>query len=394
MSAVAVDLSERQRRNAAVIYLEGRRRGLSRRRARELALASWHESNWFENAVNKSSGAAGLFQLLSEHYRRRARELGGLFDPLANTRAIIGDYVSYWRRHPRAARGAAARDVERSGEPASFYADDVEVVAWLDDSSARRLAGGTAGAASPDGGPRPRLRDFVRGDVQGSDPRLLARLWLLGAWLGEVIEVGSGYRSIEEQRAIYAAWRGGTYDVPAVAAPGTSKHNHGTAADAKIGGRNIGNVVDERTLNLFGLKSLRGIGEPWHVESVDGPSAGYVAGNTASAQPVGFWIPAIAAGLAPGILKKIAPRLRGWLGRGKGRAGGATSVAKAGALGAVLAGLGVTHPYSVKFAALWLLFVLLGLALILVGVLRLVGAAGVPRPGPSSAIVGTGGGVA
>jgi hypothetical protein len=99
----------------------GARRGLAPARRRELAAASYAESGLNPQAVNRSSGAAGLFQLLSSGYRQRAQQLGGLFNPRANTLAIINDYVNYWRQNPQAAPGAAGRDVEKSGMGAKFY---------------------------------------------------------------------------------------------------------------------------------------------------------------------------------------------------------------------------------------------------------------------------------
>lgn len=114
-------LTKRQRNNANIIWTLARHAGLSRRRARELVGVALAESSLIETAENEDTGAAGLFQLLSPHYRRRAKRLGGLFDARANTCAILPDYVRYWKRHPRAKPGEAGRDIERSGQPASFY---------------------------------------------------------------------------------------------------------------------------------------------------------------------------------------------------------------------------------------------------------------------------------
>lgn len=48
---------------------------------------------------------------------------------------------------------------------------------------------------------------------------------------GGRVWVGSGWRSIQQQASLYNAWKNGTYDVPRVAKPGTSQHNHGRAID-------------------------------------------------------------------------------------------------------------------------------------------------------------------
>jgi hypothetical protein len=116
-----VALTPAQQQVAALIMGIGARRGLAPPRQRELAAASYAESGLNPAAINKSSGAAGLFQLLSPGYRSRAQQLGGLTDPRANTLAIINDYVNYWKQHPGAPPGAAGRDVERSGQGAGFY---------------------------------------------------------------------------------------------------------------------------------------------------------------------------------------------------------------------------------------------------------------------------------
>jgi hypothetical protein len=103
-------------------------RGISPAHQRELAAAAYAESGLDPRSVNKSSGAAGLFQLLSSGYRSRAQQLGGLFNPRANTLAILGDYQRYWQQHPNAAPGEAGRDVERSGMGASFYANPLSMI--------------------------------------------------------------------------------------------------------------------------------------------------------------------------------------------------------------------------------------------------------------------------
>lgn len=121
-------LTKKQRAHANLIYGIGLEHGLAPNRAAELVAAAYAESGLDPGAVNKSSGAAGFFQLLSPHYRERAEKLGGLHDPVANTLAIIGDYVTYWKRFPKAAPGAAGRDVERSGLGADFYSKPLSVV--------------------------------------------------------------------------------------------------------------------------------------------------------------------------------------------------------------------------------------------------------------------------
>src|SRR5262245_33646326 len=115
-------LSPQQQRMASVIYGLARQRGLNDARAREMIAASIAESGLNPSIRNRSSGATGLFQLLSSGYVNTANRLGGVTNPRANTLAILPSYLSYWRSHPGARPGEAARDVERSGEGAGFYA--------------------------------------------------------------------------------------------------------------------------------------------------------------------------------------------------------------------------------------------------------------------------------
>src|SRR5262245_62824881 len=114
-------LSGQQQQMASLIYGIGRRHGLNDARARELVAASYAESGLNPSIRNKSSGATGLFQLLSSGYVNTANRLGGVANPRANTLAILPSYLSYWKSHPGAAAGEAARDVERSGMGAGFY---------------------------------------------------------------------------------------------------------------------------------------------------------------------------------------------------------------------------------------------------------------------------------
>lgn len=48
---------------------------------------------------------------------------------------------------------------------------------------------------------------------------------------GGRVWIGSGWRSNQQQASLYNAWKSGDYDVPRVARPGTSQHNHGRAID-------------------------------------------------------------------------------------------------------------------------------------------------------------------
>lgn len=382
-TAIPNELDPGQRRIAKLLFRLARLAGLSERRAREFVHAAWSESKLRPGAVNPSSGAAGLFQLLSQGYRETAKRLGGLFNATANAKAILPSYVDYWAAHPNAEPGAGGRDVERSGAGADFYSNDLELFAWLDD--------GTAGTPEDEPRGRPfRLRQWLSVpesvDVERVHPDLLARVWALAAKLGKKITVRSGYRSNAEQAAIYADYRAGNRAGP-VAAPGTSNHERGLALDLEIEDalgrrRAIADVVNEQTLNDFGLRSLRHIGDPPHVELAatrEGVSFDPArdSSSPATVAAAGTAIAAAGVGLAPKILPWFK---RLWRGRRGGTATGTgtgiaigSTLAKATGLGAVLAALGVGNARSVRYAALWLLITLGGLGLVALGVLRMLG---------------------
>lgn len=144
-------LTAAQQKVARLIYQSGIRAGLTPARARELVAASYAESGLNPGARNKSSGAAGLFQLLSSGYVQRANKMGGVYNPQANINAILPNYVGYWKSHPNAAPGAAGRDVELSGEGAGFYSSPLSLLGNLGGGGV--ATGAVPAAGTP--GPRP-----------------------------------------------------------------------------------------------------------------------------------------------------------------------------------------------------------------------------------------------
>src|SRR5262245_2110835 len=128
---MAIQLNPEQIQTAQTIYQIARQQGIPHQRAVELVAASYAESGLNPTIRNKSSGAAGLFQLLSPGYVNRATQLGGVDNPRANTMAILPDYKRYWQQHPTALPGEAGRDVERSGEGAGFYSGPIGLVGGL-----------------------------------------------------------------------------------------------------------------------------------------------------------------------------------------------------------------------------------------------------------------------
>ncbi len=109
-------------KNAILAYTAGIQAGLTPAEAKDFAAVQWGESGFSATALNKHSGAAGLYQLLSSGYVNKANQLGGVMNPNANIAAILPDYVKYYKSHPNLVPGAAGSAVERSGEGASFYA--------------------------------------------------------------------------------------------------------------------------------------------------------------------------------------------------------------------------------------------------------------------------------
>lgn len=170
MSAPPV-LSPHQQQAAKFIYDRAVQRGIAPERAVELAAAAYSESGLNPEAKNPSSGAAGFFQLLSKGYVDKANAAGGVFDPAANTDAILPDYANYWKQHPNAAPGEAARDVERSGEGAGFYTKGLGALGFLGKGGGPKLAP-LAAVATPQAasGPDPR-RQFAMAIAAGIGQR-------------------------------------------------------------------------------------------------------------------------------------------------------------------------------------------------------------------------------
>lgn len=121
-------LSPQQLGIARQLVMLAHARGATPQQAREFAAAAYSESGLNPMARNSSSGAAGLFQLLSSGYRQRAMQLGGLNNVRANALAILPEYLSYWRQHPNAIPGEAGASVEASGQGAGFYSKGLDLM--------------------------------------------------------------------------------------------------------------------------------------------------------------------------------------------------------------------------------------------------------------------------
>jgi hypothetical protein len=100
----------------------------------------------------------------------------------------------------------------------------------------------------------------LSGDLD-ANPELLARLERLAAARGESWNVTSGLRTHAEQQHL---WDNRASNPFPVARPGTSRHEHGNAADVTINGRPIQDVVSRDELIRAGISPLAG--DAVHVE--------------------------------------------------------------------------------------------------------------------------------
>lgn len=127
-------------------------------------------------------------------------------------------------------------------------------------------AGGTGGAAGAqdNGKVNANVGQWVTGDVQGLNSDLLNRLAQVGQKLGKKVDVTSGFRSRQEQEALYQKYLNGTGNL--AAKPGSSKHESGMAADVSVDGQNLGATAEGRAAAQEAGLSFPVEGENWHVE--------------------------------------------------------------------------------------------------------------------------------
>ena len=111
----------------------------------------------------------------------------------------------------------------------------------------------------------------IGGQVAGLDPVFYQALMAWSAASGYNGSVNSGYRSIAEQTALWnASDKSGTM----VAAPGSSRHNFGTAADVGP----YPTAAQAAMLAMFGLTRPMSY-EPWHIQ-LGGAGSGAFGGAT------------------------------------------------------------------------------------------------------------------
>lgn len=85
---------------------------------------------------------------------------------------------------------------------------------------------------------------------------------------GGRVWIVSGWRSNAQQASLYDAWINGDYDVPAVAKPGTSHHETGSAVDFG-GDLRLAQEIGRRYGLVFPVR-----GEAWHAELGEGVDQG------------------------------------------------------------------------------------------------------------------------
>lgn len=84
---------------------------------------------------------------------------------------------------------------------------------------------------------------------------------------GGRVTIGSGWRSSAQQQDLYNRWISGNYNVPVVARPGTSKHEHGLAIDFD-GDLALAQKLGRKYGLIFPVK-----GEAWHAQLGEGVMA-------------------------------------------------------------------------------------------------------------------------
>jgi len=149
---------------------------------------------------------------------------------------------------------------------------------------------GKPGAALKGGSVAPRYMNFSKkGPGTSSRPNLvkaadsdtilkfqtpmMQALVKLAKLSGEPVTINEGFRTRARQQYLYD--NQGTNGIGVAAAPGTSNHEHGAAADVRL------TPKQEALLGQVGLSNQVVAGEPWHVELVGDAASGIVDGLTA-----------------------------------------------------------------------------------------------------------------
>jgi hypothetical protein len=111
----------------------------------------------------------------------------------------------------------------------------------------------------------------MAGPYDNMNPELARRLQAMIAASGGRVSPGSGYRSYEQQAALYRDYVNGVPGQARAAPPGKSNHNHGMAMDLRYSGD--GQAWVHANAERFGLFFPMD-DEPWHIEMLGGDDAG------------------------------------------------------------------------------------------------------------------------
>ena len=123
----------------------------------------------------------------------------------------------------------------------------------------------------------------IGGNIQGLDPEFFNRLGLWNNAAGGRYSVSVGYRSYEEQKRLYDLYKSGQRSILA-AAPGTSWHQYGKAADLTPDT----NSSDRGRAGSYGLDFPMSF-EPWHIQLAGLTSADRQMGPSIFGNPLEYF---------------------------------------------------------------------------------------------------------
>jgi D-alanyl-D-alanine carboxypeptidase len=106
-------------------------------------------------------------------------------------------------------------------------------------------------------------------EVEVSTARAFLTMQAAAAKDGVDLRIASGFRTAEEQRALFRAWRHGRGNK--AARPGESNHQSGRALDIATQGRGTFEWLEANAATFRFKRTVKG--EPWHWEYVDAPRA-------------------------------------------------------------------------------------------------------------------------
>jgi hypothetical protein len=121
---------------------------------------------------------------------------------------------------------------------------------------------------------RPIMIDVVRlepdaVEVEVGTARAFLTMQEAAAKAGVDLRIESGFRTAEEQRALFRAWRRGRGNK--AARPGESNHQSGRALDIAVQSRGAFEWLEANAATFRFKRTVKG--EPWHWEYVDAPIA-------------------------------------------------------------------------------------------------------------------------